>query len=295
MSQKRSKEAQRTGKSAYQNSKAKFSSTIATGPARTFSSAKVSAFAPPQVQARQQLQQKLQAAKSAAPIPAAFSTQSRGIASKPVSRAQQRQITTAAAKSRFESLPNIAGPTGLVSSHLSAANLPHITTLSARDISTIVSPLGSALKQSKNAAVRNLAGMTPVFTPHASSLAQNSIDLVPVFIPLRNFAGAAKDKAAPAAKKKVQKKAPEIEAAEGGEEIFAQAGDVKKNIRNWLEQILTSKPVIYPMPQAAVENEELFVKGMFPNLCESLFVSSVNEEYEYLLCLCVIDNKPTSQ
>lgn len=106
----------------------------------------------------------------------------------------------------------------------------------------------------RHAAAQYFNNTIPVFN---NQTAQSDLQLTPFYTSIRSFAADKKKTAKAPAKKK-----PEEE-PEHGEEAFASAGDVKKNLRNWLEQILTSKPEVTPMPQAAIENEELFVKGMF--------------------------------
>lgn len=106
----------------------------------------------------------------------------------------------------------------------------------------------------RHAAAQFFNNTTPVFN---TQTAQPDLQLTPFYTSVRSFA-ADKKKAAKAPVKKKPEEEPEH-----GEEAFASAGDVKKNLRNWLEQILTSKPEVTPLPQAAIDNEELFVKGMF--------------------------------
>lgn len=75
-----------------------------------------------------------------------------------------------------------------------------------------------------------------------------------------------------------------------GEEALASAGDVKKNIRNWLEQIIQSKPEITPMPQAAIDNEELFVKE-----CQARFAQRLDERTRFETAKIIIKQRAIAQ
>lgn len=80
------------------------------------------------------------------------------------------------------------------------------------------------------------------------------------------------------AKKKTtaNKKGGEPEEEDPSDAIFMSAGDVKKQIRNWLEQIFTSKPEVLPLPPAAIANEELFVQE-----CQQRFAKRLDRRTRY--------------
>lgn len=142
-----------------------------------------------------------------------------------------------------------------------------------------------ALQLSPNPVLRSVAAINLDFSPLSSTKITPLHESAAIYLPLlhqhqqkRSFASkVVKAGGAAAGDKKKKRPEPEMEELDGGgEELFLSAGDVKKNVRNWLEQILTSKPEIVPMPDAAQKNEELFVKE-----CQTRFAQRLDKRSRY--------------
>jgi len=185
---------------------------------------------------------------------------------------------------KFAKLPQVVTVSGLIQQFATPES--SLITLSAREISTMISA-NSPLSSHANKSLRQLASSNISLVPHSSTISTNPIDLVPVFTPLRSFA---QQKAKPDAKKAADKKKTGGMEVDAGEEAFAQAGDVKKNVRNWLEQIFTSQPDVHPMPEAAQKNEELFVQE-----CQMRFAQRLDKRTRYEQAKIILKQRAIEQ